>query len=234
MKGITFAFIIIMASIVATAVAKKVSQSTLLRVKVSPNKEDSASLAVLEEFTAAFLLKHPHAVILDRDLNDPQIPHLTKDEAAAGRTLVPNQTPEQKLHFALANELTDELVGAQHIVIATPLHNWGPPSSLKAWIDRIVNCRTFYTTTEHITTTPISIIVSSGGPYSIIDKLKPFDHLRPWISYVFQQIGSKEENIVFVNCDPTGRGLEAAMTRARSMIEKAVDRPLRQLPQQDL
>jgi len=68
--------------------------------------------------------------------------------------------------------------------------------------------------------------VSSGGPYSILPALQPFDYLRPWLSYVFQQIGAKAENIRFVNCDPTGRGVDGALARARTMIADAVDRPL--------
>ena len=197
---------------------------TLLRVKVSPYGEESSSLKILEEFTAAYLAKFPGTTVQDRDLNSPQIPHLNRAEAEAGRTPVASQTPEQKAVFALANDLTNEVVGAQHIVIATPLHNWGPPSALKGWVDRIVNCRTFYTKEEHIVNTQVTVIVSSGGPYSIMEGLKQFDHLRPWIKYVFMQIGAKEENIRFVNCDPTGRGTEAAFARARAMIPDAVNR----------
>jgi FMN-dependent NADH-azoreductase len=197
---------------------------TLLRIKVSTNGEESNSLKILEEFTTAYLAKFPGTTVQDRDLNSPQIPHLNRAEADAGRTPVASQTAAQQAAFALANELTNEVVGAQHIVIASPMHNWGPPSCLKAWVDRIVNCRTFYSKDEHIVNTQVTIIVSSGGPYSILDALKPFDHLRPWIKYVFVQIGAKEDNIRFINVDPTGRGAEAALARARSMIPDAVNR----------
>lgn len=44
--------------------------------------------------------------------------------------------------WKLADELTTEICNASAIAIATPLFNWGPPSALKAYIDRIVNVRT--------------------------------------------------------------------------------------------
>jgi len=139
---------------------------TLLRVKVSTNGLDSSSLKVLDEFTSAFLEKHPGVSVIDRDVND--IPHLTVENAAAGRVLVPQQSPAQREAFSLANELTEEVVAAAHIVVATPMHNWGPPSALKAWVDRIVNCRTFYVKDEHITNTQVSTEPSLTLPCSII------------------------------------------------------------------
>jgi hypothetical protein len=47
------------------------------------------------------------------------------------------------------------------------------------------------------------------------------------MSSLLLQIGAKEENIRFVYCDPTGRGPERAIARARGMIGEAVDRPLK-------
>ena len=144
--------------------------------------------------------------------------------AEAGRTDVAEHDTVFQEEFSLANELTDEMMSADHIVIATPMHNWGPPSALKAWFDRIINYRTFYSRKEQLTDTQITLIISSGGPYSIVDTLKSQDFLRPWISFVLQKIGAQEKNIKFVNCDPTGRDVTAAWERARSMIPDAVER----------
>ena len=90
------------------------------------------------------------------------IPHIDFEALEAGRTAQALHTPEMKLSFALADELTTELVNADAIVIATPMYNWSLPSSLKAWIDRIVNCRTFYQRTDTVAKIPVTFIVTSG------------------------------------------------------------------------
>ncbi len=85
--------------------------------------------------------------------------------------------------FALANELTDELVNADAIIISTPMYNWSLPSALKAWVDRVINCRTFYQRTDTIAKIPVTFIVVSGTIFSpILDELViqlPISQLSP-------------------------------------------------------
>ncbi len=90
------------------------------------------------------------------------IPHLDFEALEAGRTDQKLHTPEQQRAFALANELTDELVNADAIIISTPMYNWSLPSALKAWVDRVVNCRTFYQRTDTTAKIPVTFIVVSG------------------------------------------------------------------------
>lgn len=143
----------------------------------------------------------PHAEIRDRSTYE--IPHLSFDELEAGRVQVDLQNSEQQEAFHFASELTDELVNASHILVATPMYNWGPPSSLKAWIDRIVNTRTFYTKTSTVRSIPITFIITSGGLYSQGPGVAR-DHLRPLLREVFTQIGADPNELKFVDCDLTG------------------------------
>jgi len=43
---------------------------------------------------------------------------------------------------ALTGQLVDEVLAASTILIGMPLYNFGPPSTFKAWFDRIVSERT--------------------------------------------------------------------------------------------
>ena len=180
------------------------------------------------EFTAAMQAKageNPWTVV-DRDVsaNGTPIPHISEEEADAGRTPLENLTEAQRKAFALAKELTDELHDAQHIIIATPMHNWGPPSALKAWFDRVINMRTFYSKAEQLTNIPITIIISSGGPYSTLESIKSWDHLRPWLKFVLPKgLGASPDKIKFIDCDPTGRNPEEAWEHARKMFPEALN-----------
>jgi len=83
---------------------------------------------------AQFKAKHPEVSVKNRSTGD--IPHLDFAAQSAGRTPLDKQTDADKQAFALANELTEEVLNASALVVATPMYNWGPPSSLKAWMDR--------------------------------------------------------------------------------------------------
>jgi len=173
--------------------------TSLLSLHASTRESDSFSNRVLAEFESQFSEHHKDAVITSRFLGD--IPHIDFDAQQAGRVPVEKHDDRLTKAFALANKLTDELINASALVIATPMYNWGPPSSLKAWIDRIVNTRTFYQSFDQLADLPVSIIISSGGLYSEGENAK-HDFLRPWILECFTRIGVRD--LQFINCDPAG------------------------------
>ena len=173
--------------------------SYLLSLHASTRKEKSFSNQLLAEFEASFHSQHPGLSTRSRFLGD--IPHLDFEAQAAGRVPEAKQDAAQQQAFALARELTDELCNASALVIATPMYNWGPPSSLKAWIDRIINVRTFYQNTGELIDLPVTVIISSGGLYSEGENTK-HDFLRPLLVECFSRIGVRD--LQFVNCDPAG------------------------------
>jgi FMN-dependent NADH-azoreductase len=200
----------------------------LLSINSSTRGEQSWSNKVLGEFERQFLGTHPEVDVTRRFTND--IPHLDFAAQSAGRTPLEKHTPTDTAAFSLANELTEELLGAAALVVATPMYNWGPPSSLKAWIDRIINVRTFYQQSGTLSDLPVSIIIASGGLYSEGENMK-HDFLRPLLDECFTRIGIQD--IAFINCDPAGpldRGVIApdspssAYLKALGQIPAAVSR----------
>jgi FMN-dependent NADH-azoreductase len=200
----------------------------LLSLHASTRKEQSFSNQVLSEFEKQFQITYPLVDIKSRFTGD--IPHLDFEAQLAGR--VPQEKHDERLRsaFSLANELTEELLGASALVIATPMYNWGPPSSLKAWIDRIINTRTFYQNSDQLADLPVSVIISSGGLYSEGENAK-HDFLRPWLAECFSRIGVRD--LIFINCDPAGpmeygridpASPESGLSKALSQVPAAVKR----------
>jgi FMN-dependent NADH-azoreductase len=171
----------------------------LLSLHTSTREEKSFSNQLLAEFEASFASQHPGSTKVSRFTGE--IPHLDFDAQEAGRVPASKQDARQQQAFALASELTDELCNASALVIATPMYNWGPPSSLKAWIDRIINVRTFYQNSGELAELPVTVIISSGGLYSEGENAK-HDFLRPLLVECFSRIGVRD--LQFVNCDPAG------------------------------
>ena len=156
---------------------------------------------MLEEFTDRFRAEHPQVGVVDRSVQE--IPHLDALAVTAGRTQVADHTPELAEAFSLARVLTDEVLHSSAIVVATPMYNWGPPSALKAWLDRIVNTETFYRPTPALVGIPITFIIASGGRYTT-PEMSRHDNLRPLLVECFTRMGSDPSDLVFVDCDPTG------------------------------
>lgn len=195
----------------------------LLSINASTRGEDSFSNQLLAKFEGEFLNHHGDIPIIRRFSGD--IPHLDFQAQKAGRTPLSQHDEGLTAAFALANQLTEELISARALVIATPMFNWGPPSSLKAWIDRIINVRTFYQNSAHLSDLPVSVIISSGGLYSEGENMK-HDFLRPLLDECFTRIGVQD--LIFINCDPAGP-MEYGRIEVSSP-ESAFSKALRQIP----
>jgi FMN-dependent NADH-azoreductase len=197
--------------------------SHLLSINSSTRGEESFSNKLLAEFENQFFAFHGKIPVLRRYSGD--IPHLDFLAQKAGRTPLSKHDDSLRSAFSLADELTEELISARALVIATPMFNWGPPSSLKAWIDRIINIRTFYQNSAHLSDLPVSVIISSGGLYSEGENMK-HDLLRPLLDECFTRIGVQD--LTFINCDPAGP-MEYGRIEASSP-DSAYSKALRQIP----
>jgi FMN-dependent NADH-azoreductase len=95
-----------------------------------------------------------------------------------------------------SEELIRELESADCVVIATPMHNFTVPSTLKAWIDHVVRVRrTFIATPDGyvglLRDRPVFVAVSSGGRYSGPRARQP-DFLTPYLRACLGTIGLRD------------------------------------------
>ena len=111
----------------------------LLHIDSSILGPNSASRALSAAVVAQFQRRHPGLKETYRDLDAEPIPHLS-GAAMAGQDAAAT---------ALSEALMDEFLGADLIVVGVPMYNFGIPSTLKAWIDRIaIAGKTFRYTAE--------------------------------------------------------------------------------------
>ncbi|MEO0763462.1 MAG: NAD(P)H-dependent oxidoreductase [Pseudomonadota bacterium] len=118
--------------------------STILRIDASPRRARSLTRHLADDFIAAWRSRRPDDRVIDRDVGLSPPPSLTEDWIAAAFTPAGERTEEQRALLALSDALVDELSAADLIVMAVPMHNYGMPSALKAWIDHVIRIdRTF-------------------------------------------------------------------------------------------
>lgn len=153
---------------------------------INPNQSQSAGLAdqYLDE-----VAKHDEVNIKRRDLSDGSIPHLDSHEFTAWNTDVAERTAEQHALAELSDTLIAELEEADVIVMTAPMYNFGIPSSLKAWIDRIARAGSTFKYTENgpegLLKNKQAIIISSrGGKYAGTPMDTQTDYLRDVLRFV--------------------------------------------------
>jgi FMN-dependent NADH-azoreductase len=164
----------------------------LLHVDSSILGEGSVSRALSAQVVARWRERAPGLKVVYRDLAASPLDHVSLEWIGARATPAEARTPEQQR--AATEEVIDEFLAADIVVIGAPMYNFGIPSQLKAWIDRLaVAGRTFKYTAEG----PIGlaggkkvIVVSSrGGIYSAGSPTAGFDFQEPYLRALFGFLG---------------------------------------------
>jgi FMN-dependent NADH-azoreductase len=183
----------------------------ILRISCSPFGPDARSHQLSEKIVQSlFEYSTSTATLTERMIGLAPVPHIDASRAKAS---------EDRHSETLIQELED----ADAVVIATPMHNFGVPSVLKAWIDHVVRAgRTFDITAAgkqgRLEDRPVLIAVSSGGRYSGDRAYQP-DFLTPYLEAVLGAIGLK--SITFFSIQGTGLGPDV-ITEAAIKAERAI------------
>src|SRR5258708_35197278 len=116
----------------------RTQMKNLLLIQSSPRGSDSYSHKVARSIVGDLEERYPGANVVVRDLARNPPPHVGQAFVGGLSTGPEQRTPEQTKALALSDVLIDELFEADIIVLAVPMHNFGPPSTLKSWIDHVV------------------------------------------------------------------------------------------------
>lgn len=161
---------------------------TILKIDSSITGVGSVSRQLTAATVRQLLGQDANAEVVERDLALEPIDHLTLP--------------------AFADEsVLDEFLAADTIVIGAPMYNFGVPSQLKAWIDRIaIAGKTFRYTAEGpeglAGDKRVIIAVSRGGFY---DAANTLEHVETYLTGVFGFLGITPE---FVRADGISIGPE--------------------------
>lgn len=148
----------------------------------------------------ARLAKTEAANIVYRDLAADPLPHLTGEHFAARLGAVP-ESPALQNDIAVSQAVLDEFLAADTVVIGAPFYNFGVPSQLKAWIDRIaVAGKTFRYTVggpEGLAGGKrVILAVSRGGFYGAGTPAAGLEHGESHLKAVFALLGIKDVEVV--------------------------------------
>jgi FMN-dependent NADH-azoreductase len=184
----------------------------LLHIDSSALGNHSVSRALTADIVAQFRRTRPDAVVRYRDLAAQPLPHWTPAADAGDPATL------------LGNEVMDEFLAADVIVLGAPMYNFGIPSQLKAWIDRIaVAGKTFrYTANgpEGLADGKRVIVASSrGGFYGQGSAGEAMDFQENYLRAVLGFLGITD--VEFVRAEGVAVSAEhkdQALTAARASI----------------
>src|SRR5437899_3050241 len=165
----------------------------LLHIDSSITGANSASRQLSAALVAALEAAIPGLEVVRRDLDANPIPHLDSKRLP---TVRPATAPAGAVVIADegGSDVLDEFLGADILVIGAPMYNFGIPSQLKAWIDRIaIAGKTFSYTADG----PIGlaggkrVIVASsrGGLYAPGMPFEANDFQEKYLRAVFAFVG---------------------------------------------
>ncbi|MEQ8830616.1 MAG: NAD(P)H-dependent oxidoreductase [Alphaproteobacteria bacterium] len=118
--------------------------TTLLHIDASPRAERSLTRTLSAAFIDSWRTVRPDDQVIRRDIGLQPPPALTEAWIAAAFTAPEARTPAQDDILSLSDTLITELEHADVVVIGTPMHNYGMPTALKAWVDHVIRIgRTF-------------------------------------------------------------------------------------------
>jgi FMN-dependent NADH-azoreductase len=110
----------------------------LLIIDASPRFEHSVSRGLSSSLVKKWQQALPEGTVTHRDLVKTNIPYVDLPWIGGAFTPPEQHTAEHKQGIRLSEELVAELQAADHVVIATPMHNFMISALLKAYIDQII------------------------------------------------------------------------------------------------
>src|SRR5215471_9772892 len=165
----------------------------LLHIDSSITGSASASRQLSAALVAALKAAIPGLQVIRRDLDANPIPHLDSKRLP---TVRPANAPEGAVGIADegGSDVLDEFLSADILVIGAPMYNFGIPSQLKAWIDRIAIKGKTFAYTEHgpkgLAGGKTVIVASArGGFYGASSPVASWDHQEAYLKTVFGFLG---------------------------------------------
>ena len=174
----------------------------ILLIESSPRGTQAYSHQAARAVVDGLRARHPSVNIVVRDLAENPPSHVDRIFVSAIRAQPEELTPKEVEALAYSDLLINEVLEADVLVFAVPMHNFGVPSTLKAWIDHVVRAgRTFsYTSSgpKGMATSKRAILaLASGGVYSN-ERMKPLDFTEPYLRAILGMIGITDIDVVRV------------------------------------
>jgi FMN-dependent NADH-azoreductase len=171
---------------------------SLFRLDASIRIEGSHSRAIADLVEQEWRNARPDEPIVRRHIGVDPVPATTWATAVfASRTLPEKRTEEQNASLAVSAELTDELLGADAMLFAVPLYNFGVSQHFKAWVDLVIADSRMAAGAEPLLKgTPAVLVTVRGGAYGAGTPREGWDHATGWYRRILADVWQLDLEVV--------------------------------------
>jgi FMN-dependent NADH-azoreductase len=162
---------------------------SLFRLDASIRTEGSVSRAIADLVEAGWQDGHRSENIVRRHLGTDPIPSTAWPAAVSGSQLpAAERSPEQTAAAALATTLVDELIGADALLFAVPLYNFGVSQHLKTYVDLVITEPRMSAGAVPLAGKPAELVTVRGGSYAAGTPREGWDHSTSWIRRILEDV----------------------------------------------
>jgi FMN-dependent NADH-azoreductase len=194
----------------------------LMHIYSSIQGERSVSRALTARAADAWRAAHADGTVTYRDLAAQPLPHLDAESGTARMVDPAAHTPAQARSFDLTKLLIDEILAADAVLLGLPLYNFGPPSSVKSWVDHIV-ARGLSIDAETgeglLGGRDFLVLAARGGGYGPGTPRAGWDHAEPWLPHGVSLTGLHPR---FITAELTLADVNPAMAELRPLAAESL------------
>jgi len=171
---------------------------SLFRLDASIRTEGSVSRSIADVVERSWREEHPDGAVTRRSIGLDPVPATAWPLAvAAGATPEGERSDAQREAVALAATLVDELIGADSLLFAVPLYNFGVSQHLKAWIDLVITDPRMAPGPEQaLAGRPAVLVMVRGGAYGPGTPRDGWDHATGWIRRILEDVWGLDLRVV--------------------------------------
>lgn len=130
------------------------------------------------------------------------------------------RTRAQHASFTLSEQLIHEIRQADTVLLGLPLYNYGPPSTVKAWVDHLVapGLSIGEDGTGLLGDTDFLVLESRGGGYGSGTPREGWDHAEAWLPHAVSHTGLQPRFIVVELTMAESNPVMATLTAGRMRL----------------
>jgi len=167
----------------------------LFRLDASILPSASASAEIADLAGAEWAGAHPEGAVTRRNLGTSPLPAEAWGLATtAGFTPEGERSREHRDAVELAGALADELHGADALILAVPLYNYGVSQHFKTWVDLVIAGAG--TGTPVLKEKPTALVTTLGGGYGPGTPKEGWDHSTGYLTRVLGDLWQADLTVI--------------------------------------
>ncbi|EKO3516874.1 NAD(P)H-dependent oxidoreductase [Vibrio fluvialis] len=161
----------------------------ILLINSSPRQQTSSTYALAQSLVQRVSTLTPVSVTEENVTRLAQV----DSEYSISVASIEQQHDESTGSLAVSNRLIDDLIAADLVIVASPMHNFSLPAGLKSWVDHVVRAQKTFAITPTgklglLDDKPVYVLISSGGMFSGNNAYQP-DFFTPYMKEILSTIG---------------------------------------------